>query len=211
MIKKILNYFSQKKKGRFLDVGAFDGVKHSNTYHLWKSGWFGVYVEPSVTNFLALKNNINRRCDLYNIALSSKSEIVKFHDCKNGDVWGVSTIKQAHADSWTHGHFSEHFKPAQYEQYFTKTATWNQLLNSCGNNFDFISIDVEGANCELLRSLPFKRLKKVKLICIEKDNDDVCEEYTKIFENNGFRLHSQDTGNLMFAAKKSLANSVKLL
>ena len=75
MIKKILNYFSQKKKGRFLDVGAFDGVKHSNTYHLWKSGWFGVYVEPSVRNFLALKNNINRRCDLYNIALSSKSEI----------------------------------------------------------------------------------------------------------------------------------------
>ena len=42
MVNTIKNYFTGLCNGRFLDIGAFDGVKQSNSFELWKlglSGW----------------------------------------------------------------------------------------------------------------------------------------------------------------------------
>jgi len=41
------NYFANKKKGFFVEIGAHDGVTFSNTYWLEAVGWTGVLVEPN--------------------------------------------------------------------------------------------------------------------------------------------------------------------
>ncbi len=41
-------------KGRFLDIGAFDGVMFSNTRALVERGWCGICVEPNPFTFLKL-------------------------------------------------------------------------------------------------------------------------------------------------------------
>lgn len=38
--------FGYKTHGFFVEIGAYDGKTYSNTYHLAKIGWHGVYVEP---------------------------------------------------------------------------------------------------------------------------------------------------------------------
>jgi len=39
-------YFSDREKGYFVEVGAFDGETHSNTSGLADAGWIGLYIEP---------------------------------------------------------------------------------------------------------------------------------------------------------------------
>jgi hypothetical protein len=42
----ILNFFNGRI-GRYLDIGAFDGVAASNTLALAELGWQGTVIEPS--------------------------------------------------------------------------------------------------------------------------------------------------------------------
>ncbi|MDC3009372.1 FkbM family methyltransferase [Synechococcus sp. AH-736-G20] len=44
-LSNILSYYLDDKAGRFIEVGAFDGVSLSNTYHVAASGWLG-HCEP---------------------------------------------------------------------------------------------------------------------------------------------------------------------
>jgi len=39
-------YFDINKKGVFVDVGAYDGLTHSNTIGLAAMGWRGICIEP---------------------------------------------------------------------------------------------------------------------------------------------------------------------
>ena len=43
-------YFQGKREGYFVEVGAYDGVDLSNTYHFEQIGWHGVLVEPDPDN-----------------------------------------------------------------------------------------------------------------------------------------------------------------
>lgn len=43
------NQFAHQKKGTYVEIGAFDPIKHSNTYAFYLSGWSGILVEPDPT------------------------------------------------------------------------------------------------------------------------------------------------------------------
>ena len=47
--------------GVFCELGAWDGRRLSNTYHFYRSGWSGVYIEGDIEKFSALKRNISRQ------------------------------------------------------------------------------------------------------------------------------------------------------
>ena len=44
--------------GFFVEFGAFDGMKCSNTYQLYTNGWSGCYIEGNLSRFRALENNV---------------------------------------------------------------------------------------------------------------------------------------------------------
>ena len=54
--KVALNYFGSFR-GRFLDLGAYDGVSCSNTYGLSQVGWTGTLVEGGIAAFRDLTAN----------------------------------------------------------------------------------------------------------------------------------------------------------
>ena len=56
----ILEYFGEKRDGRFLDVGAFDFRGLSNVRALAERGWGGVLVEPDPQAFASLLVNLPR-------------------------------------------------------------------------------------------------------------------------------------------------------
>ncbi len=48
----IENLFKGKKNGIFVEIGAFDGIKYSNTYNLEVDyGWAGLCIEPIPEQF----------------------------------------------------------------------------------------------------------------------------------------------------------------
>jgi hypothetical protein len=48
----------QISSGSFVEFGAWDGKRFSNTYHLLEQGWNGVYIEGDRTKFLDLVYNM---------------------------------------------------------------------------------------------------------------------------------------------------------
>jgi FkbM family methyltransferase len=62
--------------GYFVDVGAHDGVTHSNTYALEEIGWTGLCIEPNVEAFKALVEI--RRCRSLPVVASSTYAMTSF-------------------------------------------------------------------------------------------------------------------------------------
>jgi FkbM family methyltransferase len=56
--------------GFFVDVGAHDGIEHSNTYALEQLGWTGICVEPDPFAFDRLRSA--RTCDVSSIAICAE-------------------------------------------------------------------------------------------------------------------------------------------
>jgi FkbM family methyltransferase len=149
-------------KGRFLDIGAYDGKTFSNTLRLVELGWSGVCVEPSPSIFMALleRHGRNPKIQLLNAAISTAARLSPFWDA-GGDA--VSTISEPHMRHWTT------VWKASYRSFHVYTMPLNDLFEAFGYNYDFINIDVEGGNWELFQALPFSKLSAVKVICVEHE------------------------------------------
>lgn len=172
----ILEVFKDYATGRFLDIGAYDGKTLSNTYALAELGWFGVCIEPSPKNFKELKNNypdmlvqgipVNKIICM-DVAVGLKDEATDFFDTP-GDFYG----------SLTQGNGVRYGK--QEVVIKVNCITCDSLFKMVGYNFDFISLDVEQNNFDVLKNIPFNKLTRLKLICVEHDSkESQIEEFLK--------------------------------
>ena len=167
--------------GTFLDVGAADGITFSNVYQLLLDGWSGVSVEPETQTFRALINNYEQfgnRSELALSVINSNEGFVTFYE--NGQL---STTSHEHMANW-----EWHRKENNYEwRPITHYAiTLDMLLQQYSSrNFDFISIDIEGQNRDVICSTDWNLAPKCKLLCIEHDQDwDTIVSY---MEQYGFK------------------------
>ena len=64
------NFFQNKNKGFFVDVGAYHPKHYSNTYLLYKNGWRGINIEPNPASIKLFnkyrKNDINLQTGVLN-------------------------------------------------------------------------------------------------------------------------------------------------
>ena len=158
---------NNKRGGYFIDVGACDGVWFSNTYVLEKElGWTGICVEPARTPFAELIQT--RNCICVNKAVYDRTGMVKFHEY-DGAVW------KGHIDSMG---------------YDIDCITLRDLIKEydCPKIIDYISIDVEGLEYEILTGFPFEDYK-ARIWTVEH-NDWTGEKKKKMREfmvSHGFK------------------------
>jgi FkbM family methyltransferase len=187
----IIDFFGGRI-GRFLDIGAMDGKTNSNTLRLSELGWGGVLVEPSPNPLAALiaLHRHNPKIEIVNACIAAESKLVTWYD-SHGD--GISTTVPEHAEHWhkTWG--------TNYAKILIKTTTVRELLTAVGIDFDFISLDVESANLELLNLLPLANMP-AKLVCVEHDRHQT--EMTALLAPLGFSLIHETGENCIFARSK---------
>ncbi|MES1222926.1 MAG: FkbM family methyltransferase [Bacteroidota bacterium] len=207
----ILNYFNklltggtppdwvlQGRNPAFLDIGSNDGITFSNVRALcelgWKDRWKGVFVEPSPKAFSKLQKNYEglKGFYFYDFALSNHNGNAILHEsgplCSANDIGLVSTF---------HSHEMDRFKSTvDYEPVTVKCFKWKTFLNRLTiKQFDFISMDCEG---EELNILPDMDLSEVKMICIEwNSKPELKDAYQKYMF--GFNLIYTSSENLIFA------------
>jgi FkbM family methyltransferase len=147
----ILKFFGERK-GRFLDIGAFDGVTGSNTMALAELGWSGVCIEANPFNFPKLIANKLPQVEYINAAVMSQAGLVKFVDAQG--QCGTCLEKP--------------FLPGSLivREYRVAAITPKMICDAIGGDFDFISLDVEGVDLDVLRGLA-PVATAARLLCIE--------------------------------------------
>ena len=149
--------FFKNKIGLYVDVGAYHPLELSNTYLLHKRKWEGINIDInslSIEYFDFLRpNDINLNLG---VAKKNSTKIIYFQKEKSP----LNTLNLNHAKKI----FSNKFKKKRI-----KAKTLTTILDKTkfkGKEIDFLNIDTEGDDLEVLKSLDFKRYKP-KLICIE--------------------------------------------
>lgn len=173
--KFILEYF-EDFKGRFLEIGSYSPEVFSNTRALVLNGWSGVMIEPEPASFIGISNfyKDNPNIECVNAALGTKRELIKFYDSNGG---AISTTSDSHMRKWK--------EQTSYRKIWVNTITIQDIYDTFGDEFDFISLDVEGTNWELLQTI---NLEKVRLLCIEHDEKipeilEYAQGFTEIYRN----------------------------
>jgi FkbM family methyltransferase len=188
----ILNYF-KGWKGTFLDLGANDGETFSNTRALALSGWKGVLIEPSPKAFNKLKSlyDGHEGVYLYQFAITKQNGSKVLQEsgplCSAADVGLVSTF---------HDHEKARFaKSVRYTPIEVSGYDWQTFAGvSPFSAFDFISMDIEGSELDVL---PYIDLSETKMICIEHNGrKDLKTDYEKYLE--GFMLIHTTGENLIY-------------
>lgn len=185
--QRILDYFGDFV-GKFLDIGAYNGVKFSNTYRLAELGWSGVCVEPSSSVFPALVNlyKDNLHIQLVNCALDTHSCLKKFYDAGG---YAVSSLDVDHKVKW------EKSSGSKFREVYIKTVVPKEVFDTFGHDFHFISLDVEGTNFEVFSLLPFEGLHNLMAICVEHDGK--IQQMLSLTEKFGFKELFRNSENLM--------------
>lgn len=148
---KVLEFYKHKKDGFFVEVGASDGINLSNTYILETSyNWHGICVEPIPSTFNELVKNRPRSTCISNAVYSTTGEIVKF-DIANAYnlLSGISTHIDCHKETVNRNK----------NTIDVETITLIDLLDKCGapKHIDYLSIDTEGSEYEILRAFDFSK------------------------------------------------------
>ena len=167
---EVINYFKNKTKGFYVDVGCYHPIHRNNTYLLHKKDWDGINIDTS--QFSIDLFDYMRPNDLnYNCAISNKNEVIKLFYQK--ELSQLSTTESAQAKKVFQGNIKE--KEIQ-------AFTLDEILNKSkykNSKIDFLDIDVEGADLKVLEGLSFEKFKP-ELICVEIHAKEINE--SKIYK-----------------------------
>lgn len=170
----VWEYFGRKKDGIFVEVGANDPVAGSQTWLLEQNGWRGVLIEPQSAHQARLKEQ-RKGSQVFQVACSSpekEGEMDLLLSAENG----ASTL-QRQVDS--HG---AKFIGAER----VKVTTLNKVLELAGvKQMDFLSLDVEGHEIDVMRGLDFKKFRPA-LVLIEDGVRDLGKH--RYLTRNGYKL-----------------------
>lgn len=144
----VLLILNDRKKGFFVEFGATDGIDGSNTYYMEKKlGWQGILAEPGRCWHKQLE--INRTAQISHKCVWSEDQaLLPFRETTDA---GFSTLEfLSHADR-----HRDRRTPADI--YEVETITLTRLLKTYNSPrvIDYLSIDTEGSELEILRSLNF--------------------------------------------------------
>ncbi|MFH1718522.1 MAG: FkbM family methyltransferase [Planctomycetota bacterium] len=181
----IRKYFKDRYRGRFLDIGAADGVTFSNTRILYDMGWTGVAVEPS-PNMCKAHAEHCPRTKLIPAALAEQDGPLEMYHAPGF----VSTTNERHRDVWANG-------GVQYDKIGVDGICWQTLLANYGCDFDFLNLDIEGENISILKLIPKDYLERLRLVCVEYDNDAAA--IRQVVEPFGFKLIHTTSENVLWA------------
>jgi FkbM family methyltransferase len=192
----VRDYFHDERNGVFVDVGANDYRRFSNTYYLETNlGWSGLAIEPQ-RKFAADYAKHRPRTVFIPLFVSDQSNAeVVLNVPGNNDLI-------ASADKT----FVEHMGGDSVVPLRTNTTTLDDVLERERiQRIDFLSIDVELHEPEVLRGFTLERFRP-RLVCVEA-HPEVRQQILDYFAARGYvpigNYLRVDRENLWFSPLKS--------
>jgi FkbM family methyltransferase len=189
--------FNNKKNGFFIDIGAHDGVTISNTLFFEKQNeWKGICIEPNPKVFAKLDQN--RKSLNLNVCIGNENGIVKFTQ-----IDGYSEMLSGISGKFDQRHEARidkeiAAKGGQKNEIDIPMITLDSIDNIAATKIDFISIDTEGNEFEIIKAIDFKTLDITAFVIENNYGDNRIKEYLAQF--NYQLLHKLDCDEVFMRA-----------
>ena len=150
--------FYNEPDGFYVDIGAFDGAHLSNSYFFERLGWSGICVEAHPDYFHLMQLNRPNSIAVHAACVGGGAEkTVAFKSDKLGLLSGIDPVE---ADDMRTRYAARGMIFEGFEEIHVPALTLNDLLNTYAperKHINFISMDTEGTELDLLRSFDFGR------------------------------------------------------
>lgn len=172
--------FGGKQTGFCIEVGANDGVRGSTSYHFEQRGWDCILVEPNPALCRAIRGT--RRAQLFECAASAVAGVATLQVAEGDEgahaVSGLGDAEAAHRIT----RFGFTARPVE-----VPTRPLDSILEEVGilRNIDFITIDVEGHELEVLQGFSLQRWRPAVLI-LEDNSHGSDETIRRYLEGVGY-------------------------
>jgi FkbM family methyltransferase len=167
----------------YVDVGANDGLVVSNTAHFdLNLGWKGICVEPHPRAFSELQKNRPNSINLNYCITDSEGE-VDFLSI-SGYAEMLSGIKNFYSEDHLKRIDSEIEKHGGEKQIIkiVSKPLWEVLKEYDVKKIDYLSIDTEGSEFEILNGIDFDQVD-IRVISTENSSN---KEINKLLQNKGY-------------------------
>lgn len=152
----IRGFFRDKLVGVYVDVGAFHPIYYSNTYALYKLGWNGVAIDANAT-FERLYKRFRPRDIFVHSAVGQSEGKAQFVHFASGAFDRLLEFA---------GEVPEQFRTGETTREVNMRRLDQILDGSKVTKIDFLNIDCEGSDLDILSSIDFAKLRP-SLISVE--------------------------------------------
>lgn len=162
----------------FVEFGATDGVDLSNTFLLEREfGWDGLLIEPALVWQKALVSN--RKCNVdFRCVYKVSGEKIEFKESADAVYSTIRLFAKLDAHAIERENASE---------YLVETITLNDVLEEYQSpkKIDYLSIDTEGSELEILQSIDFSKWS-FRVITVEHNYMPQREQIKELLNRNGY-------------------------
>lgn len=173
-----------KHGGYFVEFGATNGKDRSNSYLLEKDfGWTGILAEPAKLWHDELE--LNRSCVIsHNCVWVKSGSEIEFTECDYAELSTITSFadKDIHAE-----------KRQLSQKYKVTSISLIDLLerNNAPKVIDFLSIDTEGSEFEILKAFDFSKYKFNSIVC-EHNYGSTREQVFQLLVSKGYTRVYED-------------------
>jgi len=192
-------FFGKQNDGFYVDVGAHHPKRFSNTYLFYKKGWNGINVD-AMPNSMKRFNRSRPRDINIEKPISKKKQILTYYGFNEPALNGFSK-ELSEERNGKDGYFIEFTRDIE-------TCTLEEILdNNLPENqeIDFLSIDVEGWDFEVLKSNNFEKYRP-KVILIELLESSLSSiknnERYKFLKKQNYIVYAKAVNTVIFIEEK---------
>lgn len=189
--------------GFYIDIGAYDPYRFSNTYKFYKKGWNGINIEPDINNYLKFVKKRPKDINL-NIGIGLKEGKFLFYKFFPDTL---STFSKKSANKYK----KEGFKLVNKIKISVKKLSYVFSKYCANREISFISIDAEGNEIEILKANNWNKYRP-KILCVESyasSGNKYSIERSKLerfMERKNYKLVYSNSVNVIF---KDLSDTLK--
>ena len=191
--------FGGKNNGFFVDVGAHHPKRFSNTYFFYKSGWRGINIDAMPGSMDAFKRTRPLDTNI-EVPVSDTNEVLTYYIFNEPALNGFS---KELSDSRNN---LRDYKIIDTKELRTRTLAdiLDEFLPQ-GQAIDFLSIDVEGLDFQVLRSNNWDKYQP-DIVLVEvlgsTLNQIMTSETTQYMENLGYAIFAKTFNTVFFKKVK---------
>lgn len=163
-------FLGLKSSGFYIDVGAFDPIKFSNTKRFYDRGWTGINIDPNPKVIEVFNKQRDRDINL-NVGVSNQEAILRAVRFEGFNSYSLSDSLVSHRKS--EGNI------VADELDISVLRLDSIFLQHVGDkDIDFLSVDADGLDLEVLQSNDWNRFRP-KVVCVETITDNFEDKSTK--------------------------------